>query len=425
MTMKSSHAITLVFGLVALATAGSVYAIGVESSGGADNYVPTPAWFRDEDTILPIHACLDVSPDFGISKSDLQKLVQDEWAIWLNYMNYKDIIRIQHDKDTNTDSDWYMITTVLQVEPNCVGDEDLKFYFGTSSPEVVAASSQFTQPLAFSQPTTPYGNHWRKGFIWVSAPEVYTDKIHEKRFPEWSVNGKTSDGLHDIIRHEFGHVLGCGHIDGTVMDATLGFYYGNAPQIEGYRPNQIDWKYQLDLAGGSKLQPKLFSDVMFSDALNGTTAGQNYVGVGYDIINPSIVRAIYKKITGRDVAGQVALSFSQIPQSQAGNASGQLVFRDSLGSVIINITSTHRVNSVTSNSHQIFRGQFNFPVDDGDSEFVASPLTGATYLGQLTLADGSQQEVIIGYNIGAGYTLSMVSGPFDGQQFFSGYPVGH
>jgi hypothetical protein len=183
---------------------------GSGAGNGADYAKPEngSAWFltRIEAAPRPIRFCIEASPSFGYTPHQLADMLRDAAATWESYMMKRGLIRAQ---------DYLTFTLKLEEQPRC-GSEDLRLYFGVTSPEVEAHRSAFDAPLGFSVRTAyDVRAGWGKGFIWVAAPGSV---IADEGYPDWS----RKDSLQALLLHEFGHVLGSAHMPLTIMDPALG-----------------------------------------------------------------------------------------------------------------------------------------------------------------------------------------------------------
>jgi len=90
----------------------------------------------------------------------------------------------------------------FQIVARCDGSEDLKFYFGKSSPEVEEAKKAYENPLMAMAHQTQIDRKtaWSKGFIWL-APQgsIQTEwPASPGEFPDW----KKDYQLYAILLHE-------------------------------------------------------------------------------------------------------------------------------------------------------------------------------------------------------------------------------
>jgi hypothetical protein len=183
---------------------------GPGSSGGGDNpaFEDGSAWFVGD---RPIHVCYEVASGFFPSRPavDVAQTIDTASRSWSDYLEATHLFE-------NQDSDHSKLVFHLSIMVSCDGSEDLKIYFGGTNEEIEKAKAKYSNPTGLAQRTQyDLNTAWGKGFIWIAPPAVsnYTDKL----FPNWSV----PDNLGAILLHEFGHVLGCAHVAGTIMQEDI------------------------------------------------------------------------------------------------------------------------------------------------------------------------------------------------------------
>lgn len=97
-----------------------------------------------------------------------------------------------------------------------VGDLPLDDFFGP----VMAQRANFENPAAFSHlKNYDIKKGWGKGTIWLhdGAPFVYQLGMGKTQNLFWEKEG----AIEILIMHEIGHVLGNGHVSGTIMDENI------------------------------------------------------------------------------------------------------------------------------------------------------------------------------------------------------------
>jgi len=199
--MKLSNVICFLY-LLFLATP-AVYAGGMGSSGG-DNFRPEhkSAWFL-QDTSREIKYCIENSSDFSSDTHILNLYVDHAFTHWKKYFDNKHL-------SYNKRGEVFFKTNFLS---NCNGNEDLTFYFGISNQKIEKEKKQHDAPVAFA--VREKYNHqqgWGKGYVWVTNPNTVRED-----FPNWNV----PSALFKILTHEIGHILGCGHVDNTIMRSDI------------------------------------------------------------------------------------------------------------------------------------------------------------------------------------------------------------
>lgn len=221
----------LMFGLIPL-QAFSAHTItgGSASSGGGDNLLPQTgsAWFL---RTREIKTCIDVSSQFGFSEAELQATILEAADTWGQYILKKGIYTEPYDRDRAIYLDHKRV-----IFRKCDGEEDLKFYFGSSNLEVERSKADHQDPIGFANRSSyDVQAEWGKGFVWVALPNAISPG-----YPNW----RAKNNLLGMLLHEFGHILGCGHVDGTIMTANIGavirsnhngndpFFYLRLPKVD-------------------------------------------------------------------------------------------------------------------------------------------------------------------------------------------------
>lgn len=196
------HFIFLWIFLATKSFAGSVPLImaegGIEVGNGADQHSEAyqSAWFLNSGRT--IHACVEISADFGMAKPAAEAVIQEAMEKWRQYI-------FKHEIAADSPIEWQN-STRLEFLPSCQSNADLVFYLGIENQKVINARSKYENPLGLVElESYDVNSGWGKGFIWVekSAPP----------FPNWQIK----NSFQDLITHELGHVLGIGHFAYTIM----------------------------------------------------------------------------------------------------------------------------------------------------------------------------------------------------------------
>ncbi|MGK5082378.1 hypothetical protein WDW37_03655 [Bdellovibrionota bacterium FG-1] len=244
------------FGLVwvglSLAVGSSGFAgEGAGSSGGTDNRPVDSgaAWFLGSK---PIRYCWLRSSDFGATDEQVTTSLSESFLQWKNYL--------QKVGTSAFSGNWFLVPEERRIQVNtermsqCDGTEDLKFYFGSEDDLTRLVKKQYNHPtaLAYRQSYDPIAG-WGKGLIWVAAQNSLA-----KGFPDWAPN-KISEhpGFAKLqvshltvqILHEIGHVLGCDHVVGTIMQEDIANWLKAGTVIWGSSENWIDGQRLLYLDG--------------------------------------------------------------------------------------------------------------------------------------------------------------------------------
>jgi hypothetical protein len=182
--------LVLLFPAVALAAGGW-------SSIGGDNLNPQDgmAWFMGT---APIKFCIQSSASFGVPDSQVADLIVGGGNTWADYIRNKSV------------NEGFSIDTHFQALKSCDGTEDLTFYLGLDGPKAVQKAKRlYDDPSAFVVRTQfDMEKGWSKGAVWVAA----SGKL---------ANWNSPNSLKGILLHEIGHILGCSHVQGTIMRADI------------------------------------------------------------------------------------------------------------------------------------------------------------------------------------------------------------
>jgi hypothetical protein len=345
--------LTLILLINAIAIAG-------ESSGGSDYFRPTRAWFRTQDARKAVKVCLDTASDFGVDELELSQMVATAFKTWGDYIKSK--------KLTVKLGSPVRIASAIEVEKTCSGNEDLKFYFGTSDATVTKAAAKYERPFGFAelmsdtQPQAP----WSAGFVWI-APSGSV--MPEKSIPNWSV-AKAS--LAALILHEVGHVFGNGHVENTVMTVRLAELLARdtnpaTPMASINAYNRIDSVLELI--------PCLDCQTTYQAARQSTAQASS---PGDEILSNA-----FRRFTGREPLEPLSAIYTG-PDYQRM----EIVFTDGSGTyrIPVNITT---YGGGKPDSARLFNGL-------SDTYFRSFA---AFYIGQMHPASGSPITVVVNYNM--------------------------
>ncbi len=210
--------VSLVF-LIALLMGVETARAGHFVGNGSDTEGPTTgiAWFPNGQEIS---ICLTKSNAFPLSLSDSKELLQQAFSIWYDYIEIKSAPLKRNS---------------LRITTDCKGNENLVVLLGTETPLSKEAKKKFVNPAAYAE-LTSYDKQASKGrgFIWIDSERA------------WS-----QPRLLAIFLHEIGHLLGCSHVPGTIMDAAIEEILFHTP-IDQYAAfyDKIDWNRELVVCRG-------------------------------------------------------------------------------------------------------------------------------------------------------------------------------
>jgi hypothetical protein len=140
-----------------------------------------------------------------LSDAEVTTAIQSAYKVWADYMAAKT-------GDVNHTGDIDLPTSV-RLNSSCNGNEDLTFYFGVTNSAVTQALRDYVDPIAIAHRKSYSTYTWDSGFIWVADSQNAQRLMNS----DWS----KSDLLMGVLVHEIGHVLGCGHVAGTLMRAGI------------------------------------------------------------------------------------------------------------------------------------------------------------------------------------------------------------
>jgi hypothetical protein len=206
---------------------------GNEMGNGADNFAGDfgVAWFTGKERTVSF--CLDIAPGFGLTADLARTDIQAAWTQWLRYTDAKHLY-------FNETSDTMKFPRRLDERAGD-GKEDLRLRLGAEDTEVAQEKKRYERPTAISyRQSFDAKAGWGKGWIWFCPPGAA-----EPGFPHWD-DGTTFPA---ILLHEFGHVLGNVHVEGTIMA------HGLSQKLYEHRLKK-EWLGKIDhtkelLSGGS------------------------------------------------------------------------------------------------------------------------------------------------------------------------------
>jgi len=183
---------------------------GGYSGGGADSHEIGygAAWFTGKSQIS---YCIEKSNDFGLSLDEIQKDFDSAAKIWRDYILDRGIQKSYNPAQPE-------LNLNFQYTGRCKGGENLRLYFGVDTPEVVRQKKRYENPYAFvSRESYDLSSGMGKGFAWFAKTGGLYRDAGPVGFPNWT----RPYTLHGMMLHELGHILGVGHMEGTIMQSDL------------------------------------------------------------------------------------------------------------------------------------------------------------------------------------------------------------
>lgn len=192
--------------LAQLASAGSIV------RNGADLYQDSQAWFLGHQ---PISACVEIDPQFPVPKADALLIFRDAIANWKRYLESKRL-------EKEWPKDVPFLNLNYRFSATCKGQEQLTIYLGQEPERVREVKRRFASPRAFANlETYDSKSGMGIGLIWIA-----NYKSKDSSFLD--LHGQ----LEAVFTHEIGHVLGCGHVAGTIMREDLMQFMANASPLD-------------------------------------------------------------------------------------------------------------------------------------------------------------------------------------------------
>lgn len=339
---------------------------GGADTGGADNRAMDyeVAWFLGDATI---HYCLDLSPTFGVDAAAAEKAVNEAAATWAQYVKDRGIYPRQE-----PDNGLRLATSVVR-QAACDGTEDLRIALGVDDAEIQAAKASYENPTSFAfRKSYDMKAGWGKGLIWIAPPRSV---FPGAEFPDWT----KPCTLRGALLHEWGHVLGTGHVEGTIM------------------AGDMTWKMQLvdrDPAGACHMLSQIDDRRELMMSLE-----PDYSGTVWEGNEPHSAK-MFKLLTGATPVGAVTTRFRLVPLQGF-----EYTIADARGSHVFPITLLKAFPSQFSSGERVFKVAKGNSTNSGAIS-VSLGSTGHVQHGHITTSDGAQRLVLVERN-----AESLVTGP--------------
>jgi hypothetical protein len=357
-----------ILGACSLASATSSFAAGgVSHGGGADLIHPMPAWFVNTDANAVVHACYVVSPSFGISNPTLEKIVNDDYQQWADYLALKHV--------ESSSSDFYFAKKI-QLASSCTGKEDLKFYFGVQDDVVKKAKTNYQEPYGFaelsecSQDPNCQDSSWKQGFVWIAGPGDIDNFLEGA--PAW---GQNPEALRGLLLHELGHVFGNGHVEGTTMTPRIADYLEQDTYPDPHAQYMGTPSYcKID----SQIELVACPDCAFT-----VTAAPHFDVVSYPD-GLTDWQYSFNLLAGQMPTGNLSIGFHRLPGTRGD---GTLVFTDDQGEHSFDVVSINALETTPDPTPLFDIGQ-DPPIRHQAADYIA----------QIKTATGQTLMVSLAYN---------------------------
>jgi hypothetical protein len=332
---------------------------GAESSGGLEHDLQAigAAWFLNfpDHPHEKIRVCvIDAPSRLARDRIDHPTLVKWAFSNWSSYLLEKHTL-----DDASTPWDARQLVTKIEVSPSCQGGEDLRVYFGSSDADVEKAKLHYHDPIAMAERMSyDTTSGWGKGLIWIE-PEM-TEELD----------------LRGILLHEIGHVLGCEHVSGTIMDGDLARYLPpGSMSSEDLRARTL-----THIDGSKELYVCKFCSGTY-------TSGSHPI--------PSAFKALLK----RDPVGAASVVFQKTAATPM--PMGVLALSDATGTTSFRILTWMKNASFSDSNPSIFKVQNAYMT-------WGAPVFSTSFGGNLTSETGQNLEIVLNQNVGNALSITVV-----------------
>ncbi|MGE0171911.1 MAG: hypothetical protein AB7T49_03965 [Oligoflexales bacterium] len=182
------------------------------------------AWFPDP--AREVNYCVNLAANFGVSKGRAIALIEESISTWREYLATRQTIAK------------YFNSTRYKVQPVCGENVDLRFELGARDGDLAKIVETINGPAGQHVLAGTEEGGWSQGIVWLAS-----EKSQTADFPNWSSHENAA--LKGALLHQLGHVLGVGHVEGTIMSKEFNLRFLKTP--EAFLPllTSIDWDIAL------------------------------------------------------------------------------------------------------------------------------------------------------------------------------------
>lgn len=288
---------------------------GMTSSGGDYKSMDwESAWFLGQ---APISYCIEIAPGEGLKPDQAKADFESAIAIWKTYTAER----------LSRSSPGHELNFNYQYE-NCQASTRLKIYVGATNADVQRGISLYQKPYSFALRTAyDEKSGLGQGLLWF-APRGSV--FPGSDFPNWSAPYT----FHGMLLHEMGHVLGCGHVEGTIMDSSL------VSKLQDASSNDPRWAaggkmYMTQVDHHQYLLIKRDSNLKMSGQIHPDFSGRE----------PS---RVFELLTGRKVQGKIRATVTKT------GGTLRLSYQDDLGTESFDMSLAANAVSEFSLGGQVF-----------------------------------------------------------------------